>query len=110
MPYRSVQRPHSCPRRFKSEPQFPVGANKRQQGRLSQGEDQQVKSGASYERSHSGAFGAWAHIVRFVSESAYFKEVWPRIQREAEKADKQRPAPVQSREVVKTRPSIDMER
>jgi len=101
----------------------------RQQGRLSQSDKQQVKSGASYERSHSGAFQAWAHIkkalqasdvpedrelakhiVRFVSESAYFKEVWPRIQREATRQDKQRPTPVQSREIVKTRPSIDMER
>lgn len=101
----------------------------RQQGRLGQGEDKQVKSGAGYERSHSGAFQAWGRIkkalqasdlpedrelakqiVRFISESAYFKEVWPRIQREAEQADKERPAPVQSREVVKTRPPIDMER
>ena len=101
----------------------------RQQGRLGQGEDKQVKSGAGYERSHSGAFQAWArikkalqasdvpedrelakHIVRFVSESAYFKEVAPRLQREAAQADKQRPAPAQLREVAKTRPLIDVER
>jgi hypothetical protein len=78
---------------------------------------------------HSGAFQAWArikkalqasdvpedrelakHIVRFVSESAYFKEVAPRLQREAARQDRQRTTPVQSREVVKTRPSVDMER
>ena len=101
----------------------------RQAGRLSQHAEQHVKSGASYERSHGGAFQAWGriknalqasdlpedrelakHILRFISESAYFKEVWPRIQREAARQDKQRPAPVQSRDVVKTRPSIDMER
>jgi hypothetical protein len=101
----------------------------RQQGRLSQRDEQLVKSGASYERSHAGAFQAWAHIkkalqasdvpedrelakhiVRFVSESAYFKEVAPRLQREAARQDRQRTTPVQSREVVKTRPSVDMER
>jgi hypothetical protein len=101
----------------------------RQQGRLSQRDKQQVKSGASYERSHSGAFEAWAHIkkalqasdvpedrelakhiVRFVSESAYFKEVAPRLQREAARQDRKRTAPVQPREVPKTRPSVDMER
>jgi hypothetical protein len=78
---------------------------------------------------HSGAFQAWArikkalqasdvpedrelakHIVRFVSESAYFKEVAPRLQREAARTDKQRPIPVQSHDIPKTRPSIDMER
>ena len=50
------------------------------------------------------------HIVRFVSESAYFKEVAPRLQREAARQDKQQTPAVQPREVVKTRPSIDMER
>lgn len=98
-------------------------------GRLNRRVEQQVKSGASYERSHAGAFQAWSrikqalqeseipedrelakHILRFISESAYFKEVWPRIQREAARQDKQRPTPVQSREIVKTRPSIDLER
>jgi hypothetical protein len=83
---------------------------------------------------HSGAFQAWArikkalqasdvpenrelakHIVRFVSESAYFKEVAPRLQREAARQeaalqDRQRTTPVKSREVVKTRPSVAMER
>jgi hypothetical protein len=77
----------------------------------------------------SGAFQAWArikkalqasdvpedrelakHIVRFVSESAYFKEVAPRLQREAARQDRQRTTPVQPREVVKTRPSVEMER
>ena len=101
----------------------------RQQGRLTQSNEPQVKSGAGYERSHSGAFQAWArikkalqasdvpedrelarHIVRFVSESAYFREVAPRLQREAAHQDKQRTTPVQSREVVKTRPSVNMER
>jgi hypothetical protein len=106
----------------------------RQQGRLSQSDEQQVKSGAGYERSHGGAFQAWSrikqalqesdlpedrelakHILRFISESAYFKEVWPRLQREAARQeaalqDIKRTTPVQSREVVKTRPSIDMER
>lgn len=101
----------------------------RQDGRLSQRAGQQPKSGASYERSHGGAFQAWSrikqalqesdlpedrelakHVLRFISESAYFKEVWPRLQREVARPDKQRPAPVQTREVVKTRPSIDMER
>ena len=101
----------------------------RQEGRLSQRDEQQVKSGATYERNHAGAFQAWAHIkralqesdapedwvlakriVRFVSESAYFKEVAPRLQREAVRPDKQRAAPVQSRETPKIRPSIDMER
>jgi hypothetical protein len=125
----------------------------RQQGRLNQSDKQLVKSGASYERSRSGAFQAWAHIkkalqasdlpddrelakhiVQFISESAYFKEVAPRLQREAAQADKQRSAervlpnaadgmgreaartdkqrstPVPSREVVKARSSVDMER
>ena len=101
----------------------------RQQGRLAQSNEPQVKSGAGYERSHSGAFQAWGRIkkalqesdlpedrelakqiVRFISESAYFKEVWPRIQREVARQDKQRTTGVQSREIVKTRPSIDMER
>ena len=101
----------------------------RQDGRLSRRAEQQVKSGASYERSHGGAFQAWGriknalqesdvpedrelakHILRFISESAYFKEVWPRIQREVARHDKQRATPMQSRAVVKTRPSIDLER
>lgn len=102
----------------------------RQDGRLSQRAEQQVKSGASYERSHDGAFQAWGHIKqalqasdipedrelakhipRFIGESAYLKEVWPRTQRKVvAHQDKQRPTPVQTREVVKTRPSIDMER
>jgi hypothetical protein len=95
---------------------------------VSQSDEQQVKSGASYERSHSGAFEAWAHIkkalqasdvpedrelakhiVRFISESAYFKEVAPRLQREAALQDRQRPAPVQTREVVKTRLSAPIQ-
>jgi hypothetical protein len=101
----------------------------RQQGRLNQVDEQQVKFGGNYERSHSGAFEAWAHIkkalqasdvpedrelakhiVRFVSESAYFKEVAPRLQREAVRQDKQRTTPVQLREVARTRPSVDLER
>ncbi|WP_310568445.1 relaxase/mobilization nuclease domain-containing protein [Hydrogenophaga sp.] len=101
----------------------------RQEGRLDLRGEQRAKSGATYERSHFGAFQAWAnitkalqasdvpedrelakHILRFISESAYFKEVWPRDQREAARQDKQRPAPVQSREVLKAAPSIDMER
>ncbi len=101
----------------------------RQEGRPSQRDEQQVKSGERYELSHAGAFQAWArikralqesdtpedralakHIVRFVSESAYFKEVAPRMQREAVRPDKQRTAAVPLREVPKTRPSIDMER
>lgn len=101
----------------------------RQDGRLDLRGDQRAKSGEAYKRSHSGAFQAWAnikkalqasdvpedrelakHILRFISESAYFKEVWPRVQPEAARRDKQRPAPVQSREIVKTRPSIGMER
>lgn len=101
----------------------------RQEGRLDLRGDQKAKSGEAYERSHSGAFRAWAHIkkalqasdvpedrelakhiLRFISESAYFKEVWPRVPREAADQDKQRPAPVQSRETLKAAPSIDMER
>ncbi len=101
----------------------------RQEGRLDLRVDQKAKSGAAYERSHSVAFQAWAnikkalqasdvpedrelakHIVRFVSESAYFKEVAPRMQREAARQDKQRTAPMQSQEVAKTRPAVDMER
>ena len=96
---------------------------------MSRRAEHQVKSGSSYERSHGGAFQAWGrlknalqesdvpedrelakHILRFISESAYFKEVWPRVQREAARQDKQRTTPVQSREIVKTRPSFDMER
>lgn len=34
----------------------------RQDGRLSRRAEQQVKSGASYERSHGGAFQAWSRI------------------------------------------------
>jgi hypothetical protein len=101
----------------------------RQEGRPSQRDEQQVKSGGGCELSHAGAFQAWArikrtlqesdspedralakHIVRFVSESAYFKEVAPRLQREAVRPDKQRNAAALLREVLKTRPSIDMER
>lgn len=101
----------------------------RQDGRLSRSAVPQVKSGASYERSHGGAFQAWGrikqalqesdlpedrelakHILRFIGESAYLKEVWPRIQREIAQREKKRTTQFQSREIVKARPSIDLER
>ena len=101
----------------------------RAEGRLGQRDEQQVKSGERYELSHAGAFEAWAriknalqaseipedrelakHIVRFVSESAYFKEVAPRLQLEAVRPDKQRTENVHSPEVLKTRSSPEIQR
>lgn len=101
----------------------------RQEDRLNQRGEQKAKSGAGYERSHNGAFQAWAnikkalqasdvpedrelakHILRFISESAYFKEVMPQLQREAARQEKQRTSTLPPREVAKIRPAVDLER
>jgi hypothetical protein len=89
----------------------------------------QQKTSPPFQRSHLEAMQAWAqimhalqgseapedkalaqHVARFVSETPYYKALKQRRQREAVLPDKQRTSAVPSREVPKTRPSIDMER
>jgi hypothetical protein len=99
-----------------------------QDRRMFQGVEQ-VKSGEQYKRSRSQALVAWTfitqalqgsdapedkalaeQIAQFVRKTPYYKEVKQRQQREAVQSDKQRPAPMQSHEIAKTRSSIDIER
>jgi hypothetical protein len=100
----------------------------KEEGRL-QGDSGQAKAGERYHRSRNGALEAWVHIAQalqgseipqdralaehikqFMRESAYFKEIAQRRQRETAHVGKQRPGPVPAPALAKTSPLLGLER
>jgi hypothetical protein len=91
--------------------------------------DQRAQSGERYQRSRLQALEAWMHItealeasdapedktlaqqvVRFVSETPFYKEMAQHRQRDTVRPDSQRTVSVHSQEVTTSRRPLDMER
>jgi hypothetical protein len=100
----------------------------KQDGRW-RGDSEQAKAGERYHRSRNGALEAWAHIaqalqssdipqdralaehiLRFARESAYFKEIAQRRQREVATATQNRTPTAQSSRVAPSRLGPDIAR